>query len=162
MDVVVEKPWRNLQEYIKARLEEAAVELQLALILMGEGYTRNAAGKLFQAFKSYLAAAAGEKREELAARLREVDKLIAYMPTRALVKISTLLGLEREARVALALRQYQYNGPDPEGITSLYPDRESAKRDFCWLAKRLIELTGSEKDLYTKACGAPEVDSKSD
>lgn len=45
----------------------------------------------------------------------DVDKLIAYMPTRVVAKISAILGLEKEGRVALALHQYQYNGPDPEG-----------------------------------------------
>lgn len=135
MVVVLEKPWRNLQKYIEARLAEAVVELRLALILMEEGYTRNAAGKLFQAYKSYLAAAAGGRREELASRFKDVDKLIAYMPTRIVTKISAILGLEKEGRVALALHQYRYNGPDPEGVMSMYPDRESARADFCWLAK---------------------------
>mgnify|MGYP001772725774 CR=1 FL=1 len=155
MDVVLEKPWRNLQKYIEARLAEAVVELRLALILMEEGYTRNAAGKLFQAYKSYLAAAAGGRREELASRFKDVDKLIAYMPTRVMAKISAILGLEKEGRVAL--HQYRYNGPDPEGVMSMYPDRESAGADFCWLAKRLMELTNSDVDLYAKVCGAEEI-----
>lgn len=99
MDIVLEKPWKNLKEYVKTRLDEAVVELRLALILLREGYTRNAAGKVFQAFKSYLAATAGEKRSELAASFKDVDKIVAYMPTRAMAKISSILGLEKEGRV---------------------------------------------------------------
>lgn len=39
----------------------------------------------------------------------------------------------------------------------MYPDRESARADFCWLAKRLMELTNSDVDLYAKVCGAEEI-----
>ncbi|MEM0278015.1 PaREP1 family protein [Pyrobaculum sp.] len=154
MDIVLEKPWKNLKEYVKARLDEAVVELRLALVLLAEGYTRNAAGKAYQAFKSYLAAVAGEQRDKLAASFKDVDRIIAYMPTRAVAKISSTLGLEKEGRIALALHQYQYNGPDPEGVMSLYPDRESAKNDICWLAKRLMELIGTEIDTYIKVCNS--------
>ncbi|MEL9990205.1 MAG: hypothetical protein QXP98_02380 [Thermoproteus sp.] len=69
-----------------------------------------------------------------------MDRIIAYMPTRAVREVAAALGLEKEGYVALALHQYQYNGPDPEGVTSLYPNREAALRDFCWLARRMSEL----------------------
>ena len=159
MDTALAKPWRDLDAYIQARLEEARAELRLALTLMTEGYTRNAAGKLFQAYKSYLAAAAGQKKAELAPRFKNIDKIIAYMPTRAIPEVSAALGMEKEGYVALALHQYQHNGPDPEGVMSIYPSREAAARDFCWLAARLCNALKCDEALYAEACGEYQVQS---
>ncbi|MEZ0319115.1 MAG: PaREP1 family protein [Pyrobaculum sp.] len=146
MDVVLEKPWRDLRAYVESRKAEAKAELKLALILAREGYLRNAAGKLFQAFKSYVAALAGERRHELKTRWRDVDKIIAYMPTRVLKEVASALGLKKEGYVALALHQFQYNGPDPEGVMSIYPDKKAALRDFCWLAKRIADLLNAAEE----------------
>ncbi len=140
----VEKPWRDLKAYIEARRIEALAEAKLAVRLLAEGYTRNAAGKAFQAFKSLLAALAGERREELARGLPKVDKLIAYMPTSAVRNIAKVLGLEGEAIIALALHQYQYNGSDPEGVMSIYSSRDDAIRDMCSLLTRIAEILNDE------------------
>ncbi|WP_291765572.1 PaREP1 family protein [Caldivirga sp. UBA161] len=139
------KPWRNLRAYIEARRIEALAEAKLAIRLLAEGYTRNAAGKAFQAFKSLLAALAGERREELANALSRVDKLIAYMPTSAIRSIAKLLGLEGEAIIALALHQYQYNGVDPEGVMSVYASKDEAIKDICSLLTRIAEALNDEE-----------------
>ncbi|MGC8584368.1 MAG: PaREP1 family protein [Thermoproteus sp.] len=149
----------DLNAYIEARLEEARAELRLALALMREGYARNAAGKLFQAYKSYLAALAGMRKAELAPRFKNIDKIIAYMPTRAIREVSAALGMEREGYVALALHQYQHSGPDPEGIMSIYPSREAAARDLCWLAARLCQALKCDEGLYTEACREGRIES---
>ena len=141
----VGKPWRNLNAYVEARRAEAVAEARLAIRLLAEGYTRNAAGKAFQAFKSLLAALAGERREELAmGGLPKVDRLIAYMPTSAMMDVARLLGLENEAIIALALHQYQYNGIDPEGVMSIYASRDDAVKDICSLLARIAEILGDE------------------
>ena len=152
MDVVLERPWRNLKAYAEARRAEAVAELRVAFLLLEAGYTRTAAGKVFQAFKSLLAALAAERREELKS-LKGLDKIIAYVPTRVIRELASLLGLEKEAWVALALHQYQYNGPDPEGAMCIYPDRDAAVRDICWLGGRLAELLGSFMEEVRLFCG---------
>ena len=91
----VGKPWRDLKAYVEARRAEALAEARLAIRLLVEGYTRNAAGKAFQSFKSLLAALAGERREELRDRVKNIDRVIAYMPISMVREIGELLGLER-------------------------------------------------------------------
>ncbi|MGC9153710.1 MAG: PaREP1 family protein [Vulcanisaeta sp.] len=142
----VGKPWKNLEAYAKARRMEAIAEIKLSIRLLAEGYTRNAAGKAFQAFKSLLAALAAERREELREKFGDrVDKIIAYMPTSALREVGKLLGLEREASIALALHQYQYNGADPEGIMSIYASRNEAVIDICHLLGAMINILNDEE-----------------
>ncbi|BDR92930.1 PaREP1 family protein [Vulcanisaeta souniana] len=136
------KPWKDLRAYIEARRAEASAEVRLALRLLVEGYTRNAADKAFQAFKSLLAALAGERREELRNSIKNVDKVIAYMPTSMIRDVGKLLGLEKESLLALALHQYQYNGVDPEGIMNIYTSRDAAVKDICNLLNSVVRVLG--------------------
>ncbi|WP_243676323.1 PaREP1 family protein [Vulcanisaeta distributa] len=128
----------------RSRRAEASVEARLALRLLVEGYTRNAAGKAFQAFKSLLAALAGERREELRGSVKNIDRVIAHMPTSIIREVGKLLGLERESLIALALHQYQYNGTDPEGVMSIYPSRDTATKDICNLLSNVARVLGDE------------------
>ena len=50
------KPWINLGDYRRTRLMEAHYEAGIAVKMLSDGLTRNAAGKAFQAWKSFLAA----------------------------------------------------------------------------------------------------------
>lgn len=148
------KPWKDLRAYIEARRAEASAEARLALRLLVEGYTRNAAGKAFQAFKSLLAVLAGERREELRGSVKNIDKVIAYMPISMIRDMGKLLGLERESLIALALHQYQYNGADPEGVMSIYPSRDAAAKDICSLLNNVAKVLGDEslKQELDNAC----------
>ncbi|GAB6944858.1 PaREP1 family protein [Vulcanisaeta sp. JCM 14467] len=152
----VGKPWRDLKAYVEARRAEALAEARLAIRLLVEGYTRNAAGKAFQSFKSLLAALAGERREELRDKIQNIDRVIAYMPTSMIREVGKLLGLEREAAIALALHQYQYNGADPEGVMSIYTSRAEAVKDICALLNSVAEVLSDEslKQELNNTCGS--------
>ena len=50
----------------------------------------------------------------------------------------------REAAIALALHQYQYNGADPEGVMSIYTSRAEAVRDICNLLGSVVDMLGDE------------------
>ncbi len=147
------KPWKDLRAYIEARRAEASAEVRLALRLLVEGYTRNA-GKAFQAFKSLLAALAGERREELRGSIENIDRMIALMPTSMILRVGKLLGLERESMIALSLHQYQYNGVDPEGIMSIYPTKKGAAKAICTLLNSIIRILSDEslRQELNKAC----------
>jgi len=147
------KPWINLEAYREARLREAVYKAELAEEFLKSGLVRNAAGKAFQAWKSLLGAMLVDKIEEVEkaypgiAKIREGKKVIkalwivALVPTSQMKKLAQLLGVEESAltSIALDLHSYQYNGPDPEGIYSPYPDEETAKRDVELLVKKVKE-----------------------
>ena len=147
------KPWINLEAYREARFREAAYEAELAEEFLKSGLVRNAAGKAFQAWKSLLGAMLVDKIEEVekaypgVVRIREgrrVKKALwvaALVPTSQMKKLAQLLGGEESAltSIALDLHSYQYNGPDPEGIYSPYPDEKSAQRDIEILVGKVKE-----------------------
>jgi len=147
------KPWRNEAGYIKARLLEASYEAELAAKFLEEGLIRNAARKAYQAWKALLAALAARARDELAkvytgikrlrsgARISEVDWVIAFMPSSRVRPVAQILArvfgpdVLMYTDIALNLHEYQYNGPDREGVFSRYPSDEYAKEDI----ERLLE-----------------------
>jgi hypothetical protein len=53
-------PWRDTTQYTKLRLEEAMQEAELALKFLDQGLHRNASGKVFQAWKAVVSAAAAK------------------------------------------------------------------------------------------------------
>ena len=53
-------PWRDTTQYIELRLEEAMQEAEPALKFLDQGLHRNASGKVFQAWKAVVSAAAAK------------------------------------------------------------------------------------------------------
>ena len=152
------KPWRNEAGYMRARLLEASYEAELAAKFLEEGLIRNAAGRAYQAWKALLAALAARARDELAkvytgmkrlrsgARISEVDWVIAFMPSSRVRPVAQVLAsvfgrdVLMYTDVALNLHEYQYNGPDREGVSSRYPSDEYAKEDIERLLKGVEEV----------------------
>ncbi|MCU7787971.1 PaREP1 family protein [Pyrobaculum sp. 3827-6] len=147
---VLPEPWFDLMRYREVRLREALYEAELAEKFLEEGLVRNAAGKAFQSWKAIVAAYSVDKIEELGKAFpgrkkprgarRVVDKavwIVAIMPAMALKRVAQIVGgdVDLYTNIALLLREYQYNGPDPEGILSVYPDDDAAVKDV----KRLVE-----------------------
>jgi hypothetical protein len=150
-------PWRDASQYVKLRLEEAAVEAGLALKFLEQGLHRNAAGKAFQAWKALLAAAAARHRELVAKRypgavrdktgmLRvRADMVIALMPTARMREVASALEgvygreLLHLTDLALNLHEFQYNGLDPEGAVSRYTSLEDVEKDIRYLAEKTVE-----------------------
>ncbi|MFP3240421.1 MAG: PaREP1 family protein, partial [Caldivirga sp.] len=96
-------PWLDTSQYIKLRLEEAVQEAELALKFLDQGLHRNASGKVFQAWKAMISAAAAKNRELIARHYTGVvrdrtgkvrsraDLIIALMPTTRLREVASML-----------------------------------------------------------------------
>ncbi|MGB9705038.1 MAG: PaREP1 family protein [Pyrobaculum sp.] len=153
------KPWRDERGYLEARLIEAVYEKELAERFLSEGLIRNAAGKAWQAWKAVLAALALREREAVREAFRGVKKMrggkainegdwvIAFMPSTRVRLVAQLLARRHGDEVlmytdiALNLHEYQYNGPDREGIFSRYPSDEAAAEDIKRLIRGIGEFT---------------------
>ena len=148
--------------YIEARLLEALVEARLALRFLEEGFTRNAAGKAFQAWKALLAALLRLELDKLKALARSEEerrwlesKAVPRMPTTKMKPLARLLEAMGHDDLALwtgnvlLLHDYQYHGPDPSGELSKYVTREDAVADILSavqeLARRIETLRGRVK-----------------
>ncbi|AAL63169.1 PaREP1 family protein [Pyrobaculum aerophilum] len=157
---VLPKPWFDLRRYKEVRLREAVYEAEISEEFLEEGLVRNAAGKAFQSWKAVVAAHSVDKLEELKKAFpgrkrlrgsrRVVEKamwVIAIMPTSALKKVAQIIGGEVDlyTNLALLLHEYQYNGPDPEGILSIYPDDDSAAKDVRKLIEKARQLATALK-----------------
>ena len=129
----------DLEALLKLRLRESVTELELARKFMEAGLTRNAAVKAFQSFKSILSAIAirnkdllagvfkGKKRVRPGVEVEKVDWVAVVVPTSSIMRIAERLSsVKREvlymASMALQIHEYQYNGPDREGILSSFTD----------------------------------------
>ena len=150
-------PWLDTSQYIKLRLEEAVQEAELALKFLDQGLHRNASGKVFQAWKAMISAAAAKNRELIArhytgvvkdrtGRVRSrADIIIALMPTIRLREVASMLEevygreLIHLTDIALNLHEFQYNGLDPEGIVSRYTNLNDVEKDVKYLAEKTIE-----------------------
>ncbi|BDC17469.1 PaREP1 family protein [Acidianus sp. HS-5] len=155
------KPWFDMSGYKKTRLLEAKYEAELAKRFLDEGLIRNAAGKAYQAWKALVAAYAVDYRDKLQSiftgivkikggkKVDKVDWIIAIMPTTTIKLVSQVIGGEINlyTSVALLIHQYQYNGPDKEGILSPYPSDESAKSDILLILEEVEKLLGKFSDL---------------
>jgi len=137
------KPWFNLEAYKKIRLEEAKFEVEIAEKFLQEGLIRNAAGKVFQAWKSLLAALLTDKRDVLVKKypkkkslgrrkIELADWIIAIVPTSYMEELSLVLGKELNllTEKALSIHEYQYNGPDKEAILSPFRSDEIAAENI--------------------------------
>jgi len=150
-------PWLDTSQYIKLRLEEAVQEAELALKFLDQGLHRNASGKVFQAWKAMISAAAAKNRELIARHYTGVvrdrtgkvrsraDLIIALMPTTRLREVASMLEevygkeLIHLTDMALNLHEFQYNGLDPEGIVSRYTNLNDVEKDVKYLAEKTIE-----------------------
>jgi len=146
--VELAKPWVDEKGYIEARLREALYEAELAREFLRNGLVRNAAGKAYQAWKAVIAALAAERREAFAhlytgvkrlregKRVSEADWVIAFMPSTRLREVAKALSevygdeVYYVTEVALSLHEYQYNGPDREGVFSRYRTDKHAAKDI--------------------------------
>ena len=137
------KPWFNLEAYKKIRLEEARFEVEIAEKFLQEGLVRNAAGKVFQAWKSLLAALLTDKRDVLVKKypkkkslgrrkIEFADWIIAVVPTSYMEELTLILGKELNllTEKALSIHEYQYNGPDKEAILSPFRSDEIAAENI--------------------------------
>jgi len=131
------------------RLSEAKAEAALAAELLQAGAIRDAAGKAFQAWKAYISHLAIRHRELLAeaAPRGEVDYAEWTAPTSRLLQIAAALeavepGVSAYTALALQLHEYQYNGPDPSGVLSNFPDDETAKEAVAALLEELKRRVG--------------------
>ncbi|MQL56338.1 PaREP1 family protein [Acidianus ambivalens] len=138
------KPWFNMQDYKKVRLLEAKYEAEIARRFLEEGLLRNAAGKVYQAWKALVAAFATDYRDKLMQKFKgevkirgnkkvqKVDWIIAIMPSSLIKAVAQTIGgdIDTYTNIALLLHQYQYNGPDSQAILSQYINDESAKEDI--------------------------------
>ena len=147
------KPRRDLLGYASARALEALLEAQIALRFLKEGYTRNAAGKAFQAWRALTAALLALERDQVAERLGERERKWldeAGVPRVPSSRLKPLARLVEESvgvpyythltSTALELHDYQYHGPDPSGELSKYPDRGEAMRDILSILGKLAEI----------------------
>ncbi len=154
------KPGRDLAGYASARILEALLEGVLALEFLGKGYTRNAAGKAFQAWKAMISALLALEKEKLLTKLgrREERKwlektAIPRTPTTRLLPLASLLEdlgyshLTAYTHLALNLHDYQYHGPDPDMELSKYRSRHEAAQD---IQKLLRELEKTIENLKPK------------
>jgi hypothetical protein len=147
------KPWFNLEAYKKIRLEEARFEVEIAEKFLQEGLVRNAAGKVFQAWKSLLAALLTDKRDVLVKKypkkkslgrrkIEFADWIIAVVPTSYMEELSLILGKELNllTEKALSIHEYQYNGPDKEAILSPFRSDEIAAENIRILVNEIKSI----------------------
>ena len=148
------KPEKSLAGYAYARALEALLKAILALEFLDRGYTRNAAGKAFQAWKALVGALLVLEKDNLDRVLgREEEEKkwlletgIPHVPTTKLKRLAQLLervgheGVSQATSMALDLHDYQYYGPDPDMAMSKYTCREEAATDIPLLVKTVVRL----------------------
>jgi hypothetical protein len=136
--------------YLEARLLEALGEGKLALEYLERGFTRDAAGMAFHAWKALLAALLRLELEKLKTLAKTEEekrwlesKAVPRVPTTRMKELGRLLeeaghyGISAWTDKALDLHDYQYHGPDPDMALSKYTTRESAAADLLLLLKEL-------------------------
>jgi predicted ribosome quality control (RQC) complex YloA/Tae2 family protein len=156
----VEKPLPRPTEedYVVARLLEALIEARLALEFLERGLTRNAAGKVFQAWKALMAALLRLEIDKLKTLAKTEERrwlettAVPRVPTS---KMKTLAHLLKEIGYndvspwtdkALNLHDYQYHGPDPDLALSKYTRREEAAADILELAAEVARRVETLKN----------------
>jgi hypothetical protein len=141
-------PKPSSEGYIEARLLEALGEAKLALEYLERGFTRDAAGMAFHAWKALLAALLRLEQEKLKALAKTEEekkwlesKAVPRVPTTRMKELGRLLeeaghyGISAWTAVALDLHDYQHHGPDPDTALSKYTTRQSAAADALLLLK---------------------------
>ncbi|BES81681.1 PaREP1 family protein [Pyrodictium abyssi] len=139
--------------YASARVLEALLEGILALEFLKRGYTRNAAGKAFQAWRALVAALLALEKpaldrlvEDEKSRRRLEETGIPRVPTARLKPLSRLLEqagyryIRSHTDKALDLHDYQLHGPDPDLELSKYPGEEEARQDILYILSILLDI----------------------
>ena len=161
---LVERPLPKPSDegYAEARLLEALSEARLALEYLERGFTRDAAGIAFHAWKAFMAALLRLELDKLRSLAKTEEerkwlesKAIPRVPTAKMKELSHLLrdvghvGITFVTDKALDLHDYQYHGPDPDMALSKYTTRKSAAADVVELlqelARRVEALKGRIK-----------------
>lgn len=124
-DEIVYAKRLNVERLSEERLGEAESELEVAEAFLADGLLRNAAVPLYE----WIAATAPTSR------LMEIAVLLEKAVPNA-VELTAL---------ALQLHEYQYNGPDLEGVRSKIPDDETAARLIATFIARLKAVLLSQK-----------------
>jgi len=150
----VEKPLPKPSDegYIETRLLETLGEARLALEYLERGFTRDAAGMAFHAWKAFMAALLRLELDKLKALAKTEEerrwlesKAIPRVPTAKMKELARLLrdvgheGITFVTALALDLHEYQYHGPDPDTALSKYATRESAADDVVELIQELTK-----------------------
>ena len=138
--------------YIETRLLETLGEARLALEYLERGFTRDAAGMAFHAWKAFMAALLRLELDKLKALAKTEEerrwlesKAIPRVPTAKMKELARLLrdvgheGITFVTALALDLHDYQYHGPDPDMALSKYATRESAAADVVELIQELTK-----------------------
>ena len=160
------KPRSDLLGYASARALEALLEAFLALRFLEEGFTRNAAGKAFQAWRALTGALLVLEKGKVVELLREpeqkkwfTEKALPRIPSSRLKQLGQLIeraGVRYYSSLtdkALDLHDYQYHGPDPDMALSKYRTREEAATAVRELASAVAEYA---KRLKTRVAWGEE------
>mgnify|MGYP001770672409 CR=1 FL=1 len=145
-------PKPTTEDYVNARLLESLVEASLAVKFLEDGLVRNAAGKVFQAWRALLAALLRLELDKLLKLARSdeerkwlINRAVPRVPTSRMKALSQMLeevghrGISAWTSIALDLHDYQYNGPDPDMAMSKYRSREEAAIDIKLLINELVK-----------------------
>lgn len=146
------RPRQDPLGYARARVLEALLEALLALRFLEEGYTRNAAGKAFQAWRALTSALLTLKRDEVLRKLGDreqrewfIRKAIPRTPSSRLKALGQLL--EEIGYHDYTLHQHGAKSPrlpapwpDLDAELSKYASSEEAARDIVSLVEKLIEI----------------------
>ncbi|GAB6943278.1 PaREP1 family protein [Vulcanisaeta sp. JCM 14467] len=149
----IEKPLSKptSEDYVNARLLESLVEASLAVKFLEDGLVRNAAGKVFQAWRALLAALLKLELDKLLKLVRSdeerqwlINRAVPRVPTSRMKALSQMLeeighrNMSAWTSIALDLHDYQHNGPDPDMAVSKYRNREEAAIDIKLLINELV------------------------
>ncbi|BDC18787.1 PaREP1 family protein [Acidianus sp. HS-5] len=132
------------EDCVEARVIESLSDLLLFLTLWKEGYTRNSAGKAFNAVKALMSALIVANEERLLDLPKDdkekewIKKKAHTLPTHGMYGLAQMLrkigiDIENLARTALDLHDYQYNGFEP-GF-SVYSKKEEVLTDLITVVK---------------------------
>jgi len=156
----VERPLPKPTEegYVEVRLLEALVEARLALEFLERGLTRNAAGKVFQAWKALMAALLRLEIDKLKTLAKTEERrwletmAVSRVPTSKMKTLAHLFEgdcydyISPWTDKALNLHDYQYHGPDPDLALSKYTRREEAAADILELAAEVARRVETLKN----------------
>ncbi|BDB98193.1 MAG: PaREP1 family protein [Saccharolobus sp.] len=137
---------KNKEGYLKVRLIECLQELELSLLMLKEGFSRNSAGKVFMAWKAFISALVVLNLDRISRDEKEKEW---YFKTGFLAPTTGLKGISQRLEelgynvidltsTALALHRYAYNGLY-KGASD-YFERIEAIKDILHLVKETLRL----------------------